>query len=50
MVEAAEAAVVDGTIEVQTVFTSEDMMAAVGTACADMPSADMSMDDLMGDM
>ena len=50
MVEAAEAAVVDGTIEVQTVFTSEDMMAGVGTACADMPSADMSMDDLMGDM
>ena len=50
MVEAAEAAVVAGDIEVQTVFTSEDMMAAVGTACADMPSADMSMDDLMGDM
>ena len=50
MVEAAEAAVVAGEIEVQTVFTSEDMMAAVGTACADMPSADMSMDDLMGDM
>ena len=49
MVEAAEAAVVNGDIEVQTVFTSEDMMAAVGTACADMPSADMSMDDMMMD-
>ncbi len=51
MVEAAEAAVVNGDIEVQTVFTSEDMMAAVGTACADMSTAGMSMDDLMmGDM
>jgi len=50
LVEAAEAAVVNGDIEVQTVFTSEDMMAAVGTACADMPSAGMSMDDMMGDM
>lgn len=49
MVEAAEAAVVNGDIEVQTVFTSEDMMAAVGTACADMPTAGMSMDDLMMD-
>ena len=49
MVEAAEAAVVNGDIEVQTVFTSEDMMAVVGTACADMPSADMSMDDMMMD-
>lgn len=51
MVEAAEAAVVAGDIEVQTVFTSEDMMAAVGAACADMPTAGMSIDDLMmGDM
>jgi len=51
MVEAAEAAVVNGDIAVQTVFTSEDMMAAVGTACADMPTAGMSIDDLMmGDM
>ncbi len=49
MVEAAEAAVVNGDIEVQTVFTSEDMMAAVGTACADMPTAGMSIDDLMMD-
>ena len=49
MVEAAEAAVVAGEIEVQTVFTSEDMMAAVGTACADMPTAGMSIDDLMMD-
>ena len=49
MVEAAEAAVVNGDIEVQTVFTSEDMMAAVGTACADMSTAGMSMDDLMMD-
>ena len=49
MVEAAEAAVVAGDIEVQTVFTSEDMMAGVGTACADMPTADMSIDDLMMD-
>ncbi len=49
MVEAAEAAVVNGDIEVQTVFTSEDMMAAVGAACADMPTAGMSMDDLMMD-
>lgn len=49
MVEAAEAAVVAGDIEVQTVFTSEDMMAAVGTACADMPTAGMSIDDLMMD-
>lgn len=47
MVEAAEAAVVSGDIAVQTVFTSEDMMAAVGTACADMPTAGMSIDDLM---
>ena len=50
MVEAAEAAVVNGDIEVQTVFTSEDMMAAVGTACADMPTGGMSISDLMGDM
>ncbi len=49
MVEAAEAAVVNGDIEVQTVFTSEDMMAAVGAACADMPTAGMGMDDLMMD-
>ncbi len=49
MVEAAEAAVVNGDIEVQTVFTSEDMMAAVGTACADMSTAGMGMDDLMMD-
>ena len=49
MVEAAEAAVVAGDIEVQTVFTSEDMMAAVGTACADMSTAGMSVSDLMGD-
>ena len=49
MVEAAEAAVVNGDIEVQTVFTSEDMMASVGTACADMSTAGMSMDDLMMD-
>ena len=49
MVEAAEAAVVAGDIEVQTVFTSEDMMAAVGTACADMPTAGMTIDDLMMD-
>jgi len=49
MVEAAEAAVVAGDIEVQTVFTSEDMMAAVGTACADMPTAGMSINDLMMD-
>jgi basic membrane protein A len=49
MVEAAEAAVVNGDIDVQTVFTSEDMMAAVGTACADMPTAGMSIDDLMMD-
>ncbi len=49
MVEAAEAAVVNGDIHVQTVFTSEDMMAAVGTACADMPTGGMSMDDLMMD-
>ncbi|MCY4466303.1 MAG: BMP family ABC transporter substrate-binding protein [Chloroflexi bacterium] len=49
MVEAAEAAVVNGDIEVQTVFTSEDMMAAVGTACADMSTAGMSMDDMMMD-
>ena len=49
MVEAAEAAVVAGEIEVQTVFTSEDMMAAVGTACADMPTAGMSIDELMMD-
>ncbi|MDE2777634.1 MAG: BMP family ABC transporter substrate-binding protein [Chloroflexota bacterium] len=49
MVEAAEAAVVAGDIEVQTVFTSEDMMAAVGTACADMPTAGMSISDLMMD-
>ena len=47
MVEAAEAAVVNGDIEVQTVFTSEDMMAAVGTACADMPSAGMDLHDMM---
>ena len=47
--EAAEAAVVNGDINVQTVFTSEDMMAAVGTACADMPTAGMSIDDLMMD-
>ena len=50
MVEAAEAAVVNGDIEVQTVFTSEDMMAAVGTACADMPSADMNLNAMMDDM
>ncbi len=49
MVEAAEAAVVNGDIEVQTVFTSEDMMAAVGTACADMSTAGMSIDDMMMD-
>ena len=49
MVEAAEAAVVNGDIDVQTVFTSEDMMAAVGTACADMSTAGMSMNDLMMD-
>ena len=49
MVEAAEAAAVSGDIEVQTVFTSEDMMASVGTACADMPTAGMSIDDLMMD-
>lgn len=50
MVEAAEAAVVNGDIEVQTVFTSEDMMAAVGTACSDMPSADMDLNAMMDDM
>ncbi len=49
LVEAAEAAVVSGDIEVQTVFTSEDMMAAVGTACADMSTAGMSIDDMMMD-
>ncbi len=49
MVEAAEAAVVNGDIEVQTVFTSEDMMAAVGTACADMPTGGMGIEDLMMD-
>ena len=49
MVEAAEAAVVAGDIEVQTVFTSEDMMASVGTACADMSTAGMSIDDMMMD-
>ena len=49
MVEAAEAAVVNGDIEVQTVFTSEDMIAAVGTACADMPSAGMDLHDMMMD-
>ena len=49
MVEAAEAAVVSGDIEVQTVFTSEDIMAAVGTACADMPTGGMSISDLMMD-
>ena len=50
LVEAAEAAVVNGDIAVGTVFTSEDMMAAVGTACADMPSAGMDLMDMMGDM
>ncbi len=49
MVEAAEAAVVNGDIEVQTVFTSENMMAAVGTSCADMSTAGMSIDDMMMD-
>ena len=48
MVEAAEAAVVNGDIAVQTAFG--DMPAAVGTACADMPSAGMDMSDMMGDM
>ena len=47
MVEAAEAAVVNGDVAVQTAFG--DMPAAVGTACADMPSAGMSMDDMMMD-
>ena len=47
MVEAAEAAVVSGDIAVQTAFG--DMPAAVGTACADMPTAGMSMGDMMMD-
>ena len=47
MVEAAEAAVVNGDIAVQTAFG--DMPAAVGTACADMPSAGMDMSDMMMD-
>ena len=47
MVEAAEAAVVNGDIAVQTAFG--DMPAGVGTACADMPTAGMSMGDMMMD-
>ena len=47
MVEAAEAAVVNGDIEVQTVFSDDP--AAVGTACADMPSAGMDLADMMMD-
>ena len=50
IMEAAEAAVVNGDIEVVTVFTSEDMVATVGTACADMPSAGLTVADLMMDM
>ncbi|MCY4147138.1 MAG: BMP family ABC transporter substrate-binding protein, partial [Chloroflexi bacterium] len=51
MLDAAEAAVVNGDIEVQTVFTSEDMMAAVGATCADMSTAGMTLGDMMmGDM
>ena len=47
LVETAEAAVVNGDIHVQTVFTSEDMMASVGTACADMSSAGMDLHEMM---
>ena len=47
LVETAEAAVVNGDIDVQTVFTSEDMMASVGTACADMSSAGMDLHEMM---
>ena len=45
MVEAAEAAVVNGDIEVQTVFA--DMPAEVGTACADMPTAGFDLSAMM---
>ena len=47
IMDAAEAAVVNGDIEVVTVFTDEDMVATVGTACADMPSAGMTVHDMM---
>ena len=47
LVETAEAAVVNGDIDVQTVFTSEDMMASFGTACADMSSAGMDLHEMM---
>lgn len=47
MVEAAEAAVVNGDIQVQTVFA--DMPAEVGTACADMSTADFDLSAMMMD-
>ena len=47
MVDAAEQAVVAGAIEIRSVFAGEDEMAAVGAACADMPTAGMSIDDLL---
>ena len=50
IMDAATAAVVNGDIAIQTVFTDEMNVAAVGTACADMPSAGMTVADLMGDM
>ncbi len=49
MVDAAEAAVLAGAIEVQSVFTSEDKLAAVGTPCAELPTAGLNIADLLGD-
>ena len=47
MVDAAEAAVVNGDIDVVTVFAEEP--AQVGTACADLPTADMDLSMMMMD-
>ena len=47
MVAAAEAAVVNGDIDVVTVFAEEP--AQVGTACADLPTAGMDLSSMMMD-
>lgn len=47
MVDAAERAVLEGAIAVQSVFAGEDERAAVGKPCADMPTADMSIADFV---
>ncbi len=47
MIDAAEQAVVEGAITVQSVFAAEDERAVVGTPCADMPTARVSIADFV---